>query len=404
MEETKSKFSPSEFYMPREEMLEICRQRSTLLIGVPKETTFQENRVVLVPNGVELLVRNGHQVIVETGAGDGAHFTDHEYSEAGAQIVNTPEEVFRADILMKVQPVSGAEMEYLKPRQTIISALQLGMQKEEYFRGLMHRKTTALAFELIRDRVDAFPVIRAMSEIAGSASIFLAAKYLSEPEYGKGKMFGGFSGIPPTEVLIIGAGTVGEFAARSAMGLGAQVKVFDLSVYRLRRLQNNLGARIFTSIMHHHDIMDAMKTADVVIGAIHAKEGKTPCLISEEMVRQMKDGSVIIDISIDQGGCFETSHPTTHKNPVYKVNGVTHYCVPNIASRVPYTASQSLNNIFVPILIEIGSEGGIENLLKDDFAIRQGVYLYNGILTNSFISRLFTLPSQDISLLMASFH
>ena len=404
MEESKSKFGHAEFYMTQDEMLEIGRQKSRLFIGVPKETTFQENRVVLVPDGVELLVRHGHEVIIETGAGESAHFSDHEYSEAGARIVSSSAEVFKADLILKVQPVSMSEMEHMKPRQTLISALQVGMQHEEYFRGLMQRRVTALAFELIRDKVDAFPVIRAMSEIAGSTSIFLAAEYLADGENGKGKMFGGFSGIPPSEVVIIGAGTVGEFAARSAMGLGALVKVFDLSVYRLRRLQNNLGTRIFTSILHHNDILEALKTADVVIGAIHAKDGKTPCIVSEDMVRQMKEGSVIIDVSIDQGGCFETSRPTTHKNPVYKVDGITHYCVPNIPSKVPYTASQALNNIFVPILMQVGAEGGIENLLKDDYAIRQGVYLYNGILTNSFISRIFTLPFQDISLLMASFH
>ncbi len=404
MEESKSKFGHAEFYMTQDEMLEIGRQKSRLFIGVPKETTFQENRVVLVPDGVELLVRHGHEVIIETGAGESAHFSDHEYSEAGARIVSSSAEVFKADLILKVQPVTMSEMEHMKPRQTLISALQVGMQREEYFRGLMQRRVTALAFELIRDKLDAFPVIRAMSEIAGSTSIFLAAEYLADGENGKGKMFGGFSGIPPSEVVIIGAGTVGEFAARSAMGLGALVKVFDLSVYRLRRLQNNLGTRIFTSILHHNDILEALKTADVVIGAIHAKDGKTPCIVSEDMVRQMKEGSVIIDVSIDQGGCFETSRPTTHKNPVYKVDGITHYCVPNIPSKVPYTASQALNNIFVPILMQVGAEGGIENLLKDDYAIRQGVYLYNGILTNSFISRIFTLPFQDISLLMASFH
>jgi alanine dehydrogenase len=243
-----------------------------------------------------------------------------------------------------------------------------------------------------------------MSEIAGSTSIFIAAEYLSNPEYGRGTMFGGFTGIRPSEVVIIGAGTVGEYATRSAVGLGALVKVFDTSVYRLRRLQNNLGLRVFTSIIHPKVLLESLRTADVVIGAIHTKNGKTPCLITGEMVNQMKEGSIIIDISIDQGGCFETSHPTTHKNPVYKVHGVTHYCVPNIPSRIPHTASQALNNIFVPVILDIGTEGGIDNLLKSDHGVRQGVYLYNGVCTNSFISRYFNVPFQDIDLLMATFH
>jgi len=402
MEEQKSKYS--EFLRPQEEMLEVGRQKSKLTIGVPKENSSQENRVVLVPDGVGLLTRHGHQVVIEAGAGISAHFTDHEYSEAGGQIVYSPDEVYKSDLILKVAPITPTEREFLKPRQTLISALQTGIQKEEYFRSLMQKKVTALAFELIRDRANTFSVIRAMSEIAGSTSIFIAAEYLSDPEYGRGKMFGGFTGIRPSEVVIIGAGTVSEYATRSAVGLGALVKVFDNSVYRLRRLQNNLSMRIFTSLLHPKVILESMRTADVVIGAIHTKNGKTPCLITEDMVSQMKDGAIVIDISIDQGGCFETSHPTTHKNPVYKVHGITHYCVPNIPSRVPHTASQALNNIFVPIILDIGTEGGIDNFLKTDHGVRQGVYLYNGVSTNSFISRYFNLPFQDIDLLMAAFH
>jgi len=402
MEEQKSKYS--EFLRPQEEMLEVGRQKSKLTIGVPKENSSQENRVVLVPDGVGLLTRHGHQVVIEAGAGISAHFTDHEYSEAGGQIVYSPDEVYKSDLILKVAPITPTELEFLKPRQTLISALQTGIQKEEYFRSLMQKKVTALAFELIRDRANTFSVIRAMSEIAGSTSIFIAAEYLSDPEYGRGKMFGGFTGIRPSEVVIIGAGTVSEYATRSAVGLGALVKVFDNSVYRLRRLQNNMSMRIFTSLLHPKVILESMRTADVVIGAIHTKNGKTPCLITEDMVSQMKDGAIVIDISIDQGGCFETSHPTTHKNPVYKVHGITHYCVPNIPSRVPHTASQALNNIFVPIILDIGTEGGIDNFLKTDHGVRQGVYLYNGVSTNSFISRYFNLPFQDIDLLMAAFH
>jgi alanine dehydrogenase len=402
MEEVKTKYA--DFLRPQEEMLELGRQKSQLTIGIPKEISSQENRVLLIPDGVNLLTRQGHQVRIETGAGDSAYFSDHEYSEAGGQIVSSPKEVYQADMIMKISPVTPAEVEYLRPRQTVFSALQMGMQKEEYFRNLMSRRLTALAFELIQDQGKGFPVIRAMSELAGSTSIFIAAEYLSNLEYGKGKMFGGFTGIRPSEVVIIGAGTVGEYAARSAMGLGAMVKVFDNAVCRLRRLQNNLGVRIYTSILHPRVLSDSLKTADVVIGAIHAKDGRTPCLISEQMIHEMQEGAILIDVSIDQGGCFETSRPTTHKNPVFKVHGITHYCVPNIPSRVPHTASQALNNIFVPILLDIGADGGIEHFLKSDPGARQGVYLYNGISVNPIISRNFNLPFQDIDLLMAAYH
>jgi alanine dehydrogenase len=407
MEEPRPDFlrmSPADRLMPQEETLEVSHPRRSLLIGVPKEISTQENRVSLVPDGVALLCRNGHQVMVEAGAGMTAHFSDHEYSEAGAQIVYSPEEVYKADFILKVGPVTREEMEWLRPKQTLISAIQAAMQCEEYFRALLSKKVTALAFENIRDKTNQLAIIRAMSEIAGSTSIFIAAEYLASPEYGRGKMFGGFTGVIPSEGVIIGAGTVGEFAARSAIGLGALVKVFDNSVYRLRRIQNNLGMRVFTSILHPKVLVESLRTADVLIGAVHAHEGKTPCIISEEMIRQMKDGAVAIDVSIDQGGCFETSRATTHKSPVYKLHGITHYAVPNIPSKVPHTASQALNNIIVPIILDIGSEGGIENLLKRDYGVRQGVYIYNGILTNLFISKSYNLPFQDISLLMAAFH
>ncbi len=401
MDEQKPRFA--NLLHPQEEMLEVARQKSSLLIGVPKEVSSQENRVSLVPDGVALLGRNGHRVMVEAGAGLTAHFSDHEYSEAGALIVSSPTEVYKADIILKVAPVSRQEFELLHPKQTVISAIQLAMQCEEYFRTLLSKKVTALAFESIRDKTNQLSIIRAMSEIAGSTSIFIAAEYLANPEYGRGKMFGGFTGIMPSEVVIIGAGTVGEFAARSAIGAGAQVKVFDNSVYRLRRIQSNLGIRVSTSILHPKILLESMKTADVLIGAIHSPEGKSPCIITEEMISEMKEGSVAIDVSIDQGGCFETSRPTTHNAPVYKVHGVTHYAVPNIPSKVPHTASQALNNIIVPIVLDIGTEGGIENLLKKEPGVRQGVYMYNGILTSLSISRAFNLPFKDISLLMTPY-
>ncbi|HTX88182.1 MAG TPA: alanine dehydrogenase [Bacteroidales bacterium] len=402
MDEQKGKYA--DFILPREEMLEVGRQRSKLTIGVPKETHYQENRIPLVPDGAALLVKHGHQVLIEAGAGLAAHFADHDYSEAGAQIVYSPEEVFVSDLILKVSPFTPAEIERVKLRQTLVSTLQMGIQKEEYFRGLSAKKVTALAYELIRDRANTFPLVRAMSEIAGSTSIFIAAEYLADARFGKGKMFGGFTGIHPSEVVIIGAGTVGEYAARSAIGLGATVKVFDNAVYRLRRLQNNLGVRIFTSILHPQVMLESMRLADVVIGAVHAREGRSPCLVTESMIRQMKEGSVIIDVSIDQGGCFETSRPTTQADPVFQVHGVTHYCVPNIPSKVPHTASQALNNILVPLVINIAEGGNLDQYIKTDYGIRQGVYLYNGTVTSPLISRYFNLPSQDIDLLITGLH
>jgi len=391
-------------FLPREEMLEVRREMKQLVIGVPKETAFLENRVSLVPDAVGLLVQQGHKVIIQSDAGKAAHFTDHEFSEMGADIAYDPRTVYAADIILKVAPVLPEEAEMIGTRQTLISSLHTTEIEEEYFRKLLNSRVTAIAFEYIQDKAGTFPVIRAMSEIAGNTAMLLAAEYMSHPEYGRGKMLGGFSGISPSEVVILGAGTVGEYAARAALGMGASVKIFDNSVYKLRRLQNNLNTRVYTSMLQPRNLLEALKAADVVIGAVHSAYGRTPCIVTEDMIRQMKEGAVLIDVSIDQGGCFETSRLTDHKSPVFKKYGVTHYCVPNIASKVPHTASYALSNFFTPILLKIGEQGGIDQVLRSDFGVRQGVYLFNGVSTNKFLSDTFHLPFQDINLLMAAFH
>ncbi len=397
------KFSHSEGLMPKEEMLEVQRQRSRLTIGIPKEIANQERRVALVPEAVNLLVQNGHTVIVETNAGAGSRFHDHDYSEAGGQIVISDKEAFQADIILKVAPPTEEEMELMKEKQVIFSALHMSNREASFFKSLIRKKITAIAHEYIQDQFNSFPVRRTISEIVGNAAIMIAARYLSDPEYGKGNMLGGFSGISPTEVVIVGAGTVSENAARVAIGMGATVKVFDDSIYRLRRLQVNIQSRIFTSIIQPKVLMNALRTADIVIGAVHSIEGHTPVIISEEMVKGMKPGAVIIDVSIDQGGCVETSRITTHQNPVFKKYDVIHYCVPNIASQVPHTASYALSNFFTPVMLSIGEEGGIDNLIRRDRGISKGVYIFKGILTSKPISDLFNLPFQDIDLLLAAF-
>ena len=397
------KFSHSEGLMPQEDMLEIQRQKSSLVIGIPREITHQARRVGLVPEAVNLLVQNGHTVFVETNAGSGSRFHDHEYSEAGGQIVFSNKEVYQSDIILKVAPPTEDEIELMKEKQVILSALHLSNREAGYFKGLIRKKITAIAHENIQDQFGSFPVRRTISEIVGNASIMIAARYLSDPDYGKGNMLGGFSGISPTEVVIIGAGTVAENAARVALGMGATVKVFDDSIYRLRRLQVNIQNRIFTSIIQPKVLTKALQTADIVIGAIHSLRGHTPVIVTEDMVKDMKPGSVIIDVSIDKGGCVETSRITTHQNPVFKKYDVIHYCVPNIASQVPHTASYALSNFFTPVLLSIGETGGIDNYIRDDRGIIKGVYVFKGILTSKTISDMFNLPFQDINLLLAAF-
>jgi len=398
------KMSPAGKLMPKEEVLEVSKDKSNLKIGVPREVSGHEHRIALVPQAVAVLVANGHEVMIEAGAGESAFFSDEKYADAGAHIHYSKEDVYKADLILKIAPPEPGEIDLLKGRQTVISALNLTGQNESYFRKMIGRKMTAIAFEYIMDKTDAYPLRRLMSEIVGSTAVLIAAEYLSKPGYGKGCLLGGVTGITPTEVVILGAGTVGEYAVRAAQGLGASVKVFDNSIYRLRRLQNNLNARVYTSIIQPKVLQETLKRADVVIGAIYSEEGRTPVVVSEEMVRQMKPGAVIVDVSIDQGGCCETSEATNHLNPVFKKYDVTHYCVPNIASRVPRTASYAISNYITSILLRIGEEGGLENLLRLDKGVRQGVYVLNGIITKKIISDTFALPYRDIELLMAAFH
>jgi alanine dehydrogenase len=388
--------------MPQESALEVKRHRKSLYIGIPRETSFQENRIALVPSAVSLLVANGHRILVETGAGDSAHFTDTDYSEAGAQIAASAKEVYQADLVLKVAPPSMDEVNLLQQKQTLISILQMALQQREFITKLSGKKITALAYEYIRDETDILPVIQAMSEIVGTTSILIAAEYLSNTTAGRGEILGGITGIPPTDVVVLGAGVVSEYAVRAALGLGACVKVFDDSLYKLRRLQKNIGQRFYTSTLNPATLRAALRTAEVVIGALPPRNGRTPVVVSDDMVSEMAAGSVIVDVSIDQGGCFETSEVTNHTHPVFRKYGVIHYCVPNIASRVSRTASHALSNIFTPILLAIGEEGGLEEMLWKDKNVRSGVYLYKGIITNKSISDVHKLPFRDLNLLMAS--
>ena len=385
---------------PQEEMLHVGKNMQRLTIGIPKETSFQERRVALAPESVALLVSRGHEVIIESGAGNESNFLDHDYSESGATIVYDRKQVFQANTIMKVAPPSLEEIELMPGKQTLISALNLPVQTKECFVQLSAKKITAIAWDYIQDKKGIYPIVRAMAEIAGNTSIMLAAEYLSHHTGGRGLMLGGITGVRPTEVVIIGAGTVGENAARAALGLGASVKLFDNSIYKLKRIQNDLGVHLWTSTIQPSELSRALKYADVVIGAIRAKKGRTPVVVSEEMVQEMKEGSVIVDVSIDRGGCFETSEVTNHENPTFRKHGVIHYCVPNIAARVSRTASYALSNIFAPVILDLGDEGGIVNLIRNQKGFRNGVYLYHGTLTNEDIATTFDLSWKPLELLI----
>ncbi len=388
--------------MPKEEMLEVKPNFKQLQIGIPKESSFQENRVSLTPDSVGLLVANGHSIIIEKGAGEASNFSDKQYSEKGAEIAFTKEEVFKANFILKIEPPTKSELELMQRGQSLISAVQMSTQSADFFKTLNKKNITALGFEFIKDKQDKLPIVRSMSEIAGNTSLLIAGEYLSTVNKGKGLMLGGISGLTPTSVVVIGAGTVGEYACRTSLGLGASVIVFDDSVTKLRRLQNNINSRISTSTLQPKSLMKALKRADVVIAALQIGNGKVPCVVSEDMVIDMKEGAVVIDVSIDQGGTFETSEVTSHKKPTFTKHGVIHYCVPNIASRVSRTASMAISNILTPILLKISEEGGVENTLRKHECLREGVYVFNGSLTNSVLSRNFKLPFKDLNLIMST--
>ncbi len=398
----KEKIFSSFGLMPKEEMLEVKPNFKQLQIGIPKESSFQENRVSLTPDSVGLLVANGHSVIIEQGAGEAANFSDKQYADKGAEIAFSKDDVFKAMFILKIEPPTKSELELMHKGQELISAVQMSTQSAEYFKTLNKKNITAFGFEFIKDNQDKLPIVRSMSEIAGSTSLLIAGEYLSNVNNGKGLMLGGISGIMPTNVVVIGAGTVGEYACRTAMGLGSSVIVFDNSVSKLRRLQNNINQRVSTSSIQPKALMKALRRADVVISALRIGDGRVPCIVSEEMVQQMKKGAVVIDVSIDQGGSFETSEVTTHKKPTFIKHDVVHYCVPNIASRVSRTASMAISNILTPILLRISEEGGVENTIRKHEFLRKGIYAYKGSNTNEVLSRNFKIPFKDLELIMAT--
>ncbi|HTE30064.1 MAG TPA: alanine dehydrogenase [Chryseolinea sp.] len=388
--------------LPQEQLLEVRKRRHSFFIGLPREISLQENRISLTPDAVAILVNNGHEVWVEAKAGIGSKFTDKQFSDAGAKIVYSPQEVYQADVILKIEPPTIEEIELMHGGQTLISALQIGHLKVESLQAMLKKKITALAYEFIEDKVGGMPIIRAMSEIAGSTVMLIASEYLSTANNGKGVILGGITGVPPTKVVVIGAGTVAEYAVRAALGLGAEVQVFDNHLYKLRRIKHLLSQQIYTSTIDTITLSETLKSADVVIGALRAEKGRPRHVITEEMVAQMKTDSLIIDLSIDQGGCIETSEITTLSKPVFRKHGVIHYCVPNVASRVAHTAANALSNIFTPTILRAGEEGGVEAMIFSHKWFMKGVYTYKGGLTNEHVARKFGLKHKNIELLLAA--
>ncbi len=403
MEKAKDKVSISKnMLLPKEEMLEVKTKGQRIKIGIPSDYSKVEHRVPLTPQAVDLLVSYGHEILIEKNAGKSASYTNDAYKKAGATIVETKEETFQCDIILRIAPFSCEEIDKLRGNQVIISNMQIQAHCTESIQKMMQKKVTTIAFEYLENEDGFLPFVHQMSQIAGVTSITIASEYLSNSRNGKGVLFGEVTGVTPAELVIIGTSTAAEYAARAALGLGIFVKVFDTSVYELSKLEEKLGRRIFTSVFYPKVLRKALVSADAVIGATSFN---TPpkFKVSEDLVKQMKEGSVIIDLNVSQGGCFETSKCTDFNKPTYVKHGVVHYCVPNTPSLVARTASISMSNILIPILLAIGDNGGVDNYIKVSKGFRKGVYIYHGILTNPDVGRTFNIQAKDINLLLAVF-
>ncbi len=365
-------------------------------IGIAKENPLRERRVVLTPAGVQTLVKEGHTVYFEKGAGERARFSDADYLEVGGSIVYSADELYgRSNIINKITPPTVEEIEKLNAGEVILSSLNLPVAGRRVTEKLLEKRITAIGYELIEDIDGSLPVLTSMSEIAGQMTIPIAARFLESGNEGRGILIGGAAGVPPAAVVILGAGTVGLAATHAALGMGAQVIVLDIELNRLRRFETIFQHRVTTAIADQYDIERGVQFADVLIGAVMVKGERTPHLVTEEMVKTMKRGAVIIDVSIDQGGCVETSRPTTHDNPVFVVHHVIHYCVPNIAASVARSATYALTNALLPVVQEIAQKG-VTGALRDNRGLAAGVCIHNGICTNSHIATFYQLPSKNI--------
>jgi len=398
---TFSKFFTEGQYRTQSEMLAVDKRKNKITIGIPREMKH-ERRVSLVPNSIRTLTGYGLKVVIESEAGLMANYTDHDYSEAGAYVSHSKEEVMKCEVIVKIAPPTVAEIGMMSREAVLVSPLHIPMLSAEYFHKLHEKKITALAMEYLQAEDDSFPIVRILSEIAGMCAMHTAAEYLGNNKGGRGILLGGVSGVPPAKVVILGAGVVGEFATKVALGLGASVRIFDNDISKIMRLQSAVGRQLHTSSINPVYLAYQLLSADAVIGAMHSSHGRTPIIITEEMVSNMKEGSVIIDVSIDQGGCIETSEITSHEKPTFVKHGVTHYCVPNIASKVSRTASMAVSNIITPLLIKIGGELNIESLVYQNNGIRNGVYTYKGRYTNEYLCKRFDLKFSSLDLLLAS--
>lgn len=351
-----------------------------MVVGIPKEIKDHEYRVGMTPDGVRMLTAGGHHVWVEASAGIGSGYADQEYAGAGAMMAGSKEELFRkAELIVKVKEPLLSECQYFRPGQTLFTYLHLA-SLPELTKALMAAKVTAVARETVEAQDGSLPMLRPMSEIAGRLSVQIAARYLERSYGGCGVLLGGVPGVEPGKVVVLGAGVAGASAVRIAVGMGAQVTVLDLNAHRLQELDDHYRGRIVTRVSTQAAVEQAVVEADVVVGAVLVHGARAPKVVSRALVARMKPGSVIVDIAVDQGGCFETTRPTTHSEPVYVVDGITHYCVTNMPGIVPRTATLALANATLPYLMRLASQG-VAQAIRSDQGLARGVNVMDGKVT-----------------------
>lgn len=387
--------------MPMEAMAWTKQNARSILIGIPKEHAKFENRIALSPHAVQLLVANGHEVVLEKSAGERSGFSDADYLLAGASITEDIAQVWQSPLVIKISPPSEKEIELMKLGNCLISCASYHHLSVEIIDKIIQKKILAIGLEYAEDNGGGFPFVKIMAEIAGQLVLPIASEILRK-EHQPGILLGNVTGVPPCKMVLLGSGQVVEQAARAAWHAGIQVQVFDKDIYKLQRLKQSLGFPLITQVIDSENLPKALQEAQVIVGALRSDNGITPCIVTEEMVSKLKEGTLIMDVCIDQGGCFETSFTTNLGNPTFTKHGVIHYCVPNIPSQVSQTASLAISNLITSFLLKAGKTGGVEEMLWQGKSFMKGVYAYKGYITHLMIGKLFHKAVKDIQLLLLS--
>ncbi len=393
---SKSPFSRQEL-LPQEERLAVVDSSSTLNISFAKSSSLQERRSPISPDGVAVLTSHQHKVTVESGIGTAAGYSDRSYAEAGAKITSDHSELYQSQIIVKVDPPSIDEIKAMRKGATLISALQIKTREKRFFEELFKKQIVAIALEYIQGSQGSYPFVESLGEISGVSSVLTAAELLASSAHSKGMLFGNISGVKPLKTVVVGASAPGLVAARTAHALGSSVELFDLDISKLRKAKLEISPQLSTQLIADAALFESLKSADVVIGALFG-ERRAPVVIRTAMVDQMQEGSVIIDISIDSGGCVETSELTTHDNPTSVYNGVIHYGVPNIPSRYPKSSTDALNALLTPFVMKLANGGSIEEAVGKEPYLASGVYSYKGKATNLSLTDWFGFEYHDLKL------